>query len=138
MIETSELRIGNSVLWNRHDESLENEVVEIYTIQRASVRAYTEIEELSEMLLRYEDIEPIPLTEEWLVRFGFTYDGVLIDMLLEIEKYKFLGYDNKSKRVHCYHFKPTVQGANLCECKYVHQLQNLYFALTGGELTIKE
>ena len=24
------------------------------------------------------------------------------------------------------------------ECDYVHQLQNLYFALTGEELTIKE
>jgi len=75
--------------------------------------------------------EPIPLTEEWLLKFGF-------------EKHRFS------------HLKKHKSGVVLClldDCfvlnnykdhliinyknKYVHQLQNLYFALTGQELELK-
>lgn len=71
--------------------------------------------------------EPIVLTEDWLIRFGFKKDilpyfgslifekdGITLDhdfVLMDIDK-----------RV---------------EIKYVHQLQNLYFALTGEELQLK-
>lgn len=69
-------------------------------------------------------IQPIPLTEEWLLKFGF-------------EIYEF---DHKENQ---YRFKERLlvirkgvfcdYGTNV-ELKYVHQLQNLYFALTGEEL----
>lgn len=78
-------------------------------------------------------IKPIPLTEEWLLKFGF--DESMND------KYK-------------YYLKPTALFRGLGDCndrfyyfmsgqskaieiKHVHQLQNLYFALTGEELTLK-
>lgn len=55
--------------------------------------------------------QPIPLTEEWVVRFGFKQSnlvgGIYTDANLDV-------------KVHL--------------PKYVHQLQNLYFALTGQEL----
>jgi hypothetical protein len=74
----------------------------------------------------YESISPIPLTEEWLLKFGFrinTVDGLpwyekeclTLDYMFDFER-----HDASTNRVH-----------------YVHQLQNLYFALTGEELTIK-
>lgn len=76
----------------------------------------------------YNSYEPIPLTEEWLLKFGFEkiggwddYEGYIKDEV-EIalnEKYPFENYLQK-------------------ELKHVHQLQNLYFALTGKELTIKQ
>ncbi len=78
---------------------------------------------------------PIHLTEEWLLKFGFeiafadeafkealygdnpvTEDYLII--LKNVSNYWF--YRNG-------HFK----------IRYVHQLQNLFFALTGEELTIK-
>ena len=77
---------------------------------------------------------PIPITEEWLLRFG-------IDFTSEKE---------------WYHITFTIKGLlfetstsmdgftyNLCfedmiNIKYVHQFQNIYFALTGEELTITE
>lgn len=69
--------------------------------------------------------EPIQLTDEWLLKFGFEKDGtwftksgfgISIDNL----KWQMKGYI-----------------ATFDKCLYVHQLQNLYFALTGKELTFK-
>ncbi len=78
---------------------------------------------------RMEDIEPIPLTEEWLLKFGFekTWYGVE-DALIELQKTE-KGY---ILSINCNEY---TEGK---EFYYVHQLQNLYFALTGEELTIKE
>lgn len=73
--------------------------------------------------------KPIPLTEEWLLKLGFTkLDGcfgfetqrgnlIIEEDLCEITgDYNDIGFNSP--------------------CKYVHQLQNLYFALTGSELTV--
>lgn len=77
--------------------------------------------------LVHGDFSPIPITEEWLLKFGFenylTYwhlyhDDICFDISrnfhFQIEEYN-------------YPFK----------LQYVHQLQNLYFSLTGEELKIK-
>ena len=79
-----------------------------------------------------ELLKPIPLTIEWLMKFGFcwrqNYDSWVHPK------------DNKEET--------TIdliisKGFYVCdmdhnpEIKYVHQLQNLYFALTGEELLIK-
>ena len=75
-------------------------------------------------------IYPIPLTEEWLLKFGFEYDTITYyknELMLSINK----GYYNV-----WYH--TLTHGRLFIEMKYVHQLQNLYFALTGEELTIHE
>lgn len=78
--------------------------------------------------------EPIPLTEEWLLKLGFKYYslpsennvkrgyytmkyGSTFKIIISNKKYYFLNFRK--------------------EIEYAHQLQNLYFALTGEELTIK-
>lgn len=92
--------------------------------------------------------EPIPLTEEILLRAGLTRDEVWDEGYLEYILYKFdekeiyieggcaiKYYDNK------YYF--SVSG-ELCygligeKLEYFHTVQNLYFALTGKELKTKE
>ena len=74
--------------------------------------------------------KPIQLTEEWLLKFGFVkwfYGWCLSDFCIQ---------DNEDGSF--------ILSINLGEYEagnsfyYVHQLQNLYFALTGEELTIKE
>jgi hypothetical protein len=75
-------------------------------------------------------LEPIPLTEEWLLKFGFAQ----INNRFTLENFRF--HIEKPCNYHGFLF---------CEnhivitdkIKHVHQLQNLYFALTGEELTIK-
>ena len=79
-------------------------------------------------------LEPIPLTEEWLLKFGF-------------EEYEFedeiFGYVlNDFGYVNEFQFMIRIfidfEGILIQKpIKYVHQLQNLYFALTREELTIK-
>ena len=88
-------------------------------------------------------IKPIPLTEEWLERMGFSR----IDGNGAGNVYGFIGDDmlvnDDLKFVYMFkgHGLPNMEEKFLRrnkEFKYVHQLQNLYFALTGSELTIKE
>ena len=75
--------------------------------------------------VNYKDIEPIPLTEEWLLKFGFKrvkhISGVQAAYKLENIRL------NMSNCANFYRYKLPVDS--------VHQLQNLYFALTQKELT---
>lgn len=98
---------------------------------------------------KYSELKPIPLTEDWLLKFGF-------------EKYQwcddcayipFLGRHLMARlyngKWHIFKTKVTIANSNQQYTgsvdivdkgliQYVHQLQNLYYALTGEELTIKE
>ena len=81
----------------------------------------------------FEICKPIQLTEEWLLRFGFkeflideTWYFIKNDFVFEISG--IIGFHNYNELESiCF---------NENKCKYVHQLQNLYFALTGEELTL--
>jgi hypothetical protein len=81
------------------------------------------------------EFEPIPLTEEWLLKFGFNKISDSYGINISISSYILttvaLLYSIDI-------FKKTNVYYGLIEIKHVHQLQNLYFALTGEELTIKE
>lgn len=74
---------------------------------------------------------PIPLTEEWLVKFGFEYSHRLgsrsfyniVNLYIEISVPNSSVYYTSKQELICY-------------IEYVHQLQNLYFALTGEELEL--
>lgn len=79
--------------------------------------------------IEIEEFEGIPLTEEWLLKFGFS--GAL---------YYFKSGFEFSLKKQSDGFVMIINDYEECwpEIQYVHQLQNLYFALTGEELTIKE
>ena len=87
-------------------------------------------------LNRYSVIEPIPLTEEWLLKFGFERHHS--DYSNSVIYIKDVPNNNEFK----WGVYPLELGSGFIinkskNLKYVHQLQNLYFALTGEELTIK-
>jgi len=84
--------------------------------------------------------KPILLTEEWLLKFGFSenendvlqIETTLMPLSVTLsdnypdEKYKAWVYEDENSSYH-------IISDNI---KYVHQLQNLYHALTGEELTL--
>lgn len=83
---------------------------------------------------------PIPIIEEWLLKFGFEKKS---QGQYYISRYKELGHEFGDFSISIYDdTQIKAWRANkyigVISCAYVHQLQNLYFALTGEELTIKE
>jgi len=112
-MRANELRIGNWV--SNGDIEFQITSKDIY---HRDVRVYGSF------------IKGIPITPEWLERVGFEKNifsngdykyiksGLSISSNLQSANWKFGRIENE-------------------RCKYVHQLQNLYFALTGEELEYK-
>jgi hypothetical protein len=73
-------------------------------------------------------IKPIHLKEDWFIKLGFvrTFHGYYKQPLI-------IRMDEK---INYYYDIDEKIGSNI-EITYVHQLQNLYFALTGEELELK-
>ena len=107
-MKVNELRIGNYVKSKRHDLDVVTQVGKSNVWGKFN-----------------EDIfpMPMPLTEEWLMKFGF-------------EPNSNNQYRLKSRLIVIRDGVFTDYGSNV-QLINVHQLQNFYFALTGEELTIK-
>jgi len=86
------------------------------------------------------DVSPVLMSKQWLERFGFR----------QVDQHYHKSYQNQGgEQIFC------ISGGDLnnwqffvesearenhidIEIRYVHQLQNLYFALTGEELSVKK
>ena len=74
-------------------------------------------------------ILPIKLTKDWLLKFGFSMIYENTYYLPKFSDFDVYNYDeNKCKLL----YSPNID--LYCCFEYVHQLQNLYFAMTGEEL----
>lgn len=144
MVNVQELRIGNAV----YKKDLIGDGNGIRIIDRLHFITAYDIYHI------VEDDDPtnhpISLTPEWLERCGFVklnhlgnveyslvineeltveaciYDRLVIRLVTENENH------DENVNVGSY-----VTYQNIDKCKHLHQLQNLYFALTGEELTIQ-
>lgn len=125
MIKVNELRIGNYFKPIKESKDEFVEAVEIHS------SGHVYCEDSAGVIFNSNEFEPIKLTEEWLLKFGF---------------YKRYTTGNYSIVINGYSYGINTSGnvdldyeeyENICEIKYVHQLQNFYSALTGEELTLK-
>lgn len=91
----------------------------------------------SKLSQSYEEFEPIELTEEWLLKMGF--DSNKVAYKIDNERFLFELYFYDAWNLN-YTEKPKFGNGNveISGYWYVHQLQNLFFALCGEELKIKE
>lgn len=80
--------------------------------------------------------EPIPLTEEILLKCGFVNieSKNIYKLYLPNDNQLLIGFNFQSE-LRLYY---KVFNVDLVEIKSLHQLQNLYFALTGKELEFKK
>lgn len=116
-MKASELRVGSLV-------DYEGAVHTVYEIQTNLCRSYRNKNNAEMYLHGYSEIKPIPLTEEWLTKLGF--DGCnWIDA--GALGFQYLPYEKCVTLI----YSESVSVPNI---QFVHQLQNLYFALTGEEL----
>lgn len=80
-------------------------------------------------------IEPIPLTEEWLLKFNGKFKDISHRTECFFNSCCFEIYLDKNEITLIYTGGEGVELSN--PIRYLHQLQNLYFALTGTHLTLK-
>lgn len=131
---SSELRIGNCVSIKNHINLCK--VVEIKE-QTLRVEYFREdIKSLHKPIIEIERIQHIPLTEEWLLKFGFDF-SVDTWYLNGVAIWETECCDAKGNEEIGFFYELREVGMMDMNIKYVHQLQNLYFALTGQELKIK-
>jgi len=108
-MKTTELRIGNILeLPNKHPVQIS-------------------IDSLKEIESGIHPYQKIPLTEEWLLKFEFEKINHRIEGV--IYRREWLNFSET--------FLVDWRGGYIGRIQYVHQLQNLYFALCNEELVIK-
>lgn len=125
MIAANELRIGNLIYFPSTSERFEQAIV---SIGPEAVNGFD-----------FEECDPIPITEEWLLKFGFTRHHndyfnrvILIKNVVDFDsgepqdEFEFLLYPNLLGSAE------TVRDS--IKLKYIHHVQNIFFSLTGKEL----
>jgi hypothetical protein len=129
-MKASDLRIGNLV-------DLGNRIAKVTEINHLAC-VVVDLEETQDTIEDYERVKGIILTEEWLVNLGFM---AYIDFGVKMgtyDKVPLCGftYSINTNKVMIMHKGNNNSHWLDIEIKYVHQLQNLYFALTGEELIL--
>lgn len=112
--------------------------IEYLSVGNGKVGMYPNIdgkvrEDVHPLTWEIQDLSPIPLSPEWLERLGFLNiaGSFRKDGLYKME---FVFYVKEG--ILRYQTKGSGFSIELEHIQYVHQLQNLYFAFTGEELTL--
>lgn len=134
MIRPKDLRIGNCFYPTETKEGI-NVPVTSYVFQVDSIDKFGEVKVIDPtqpgtMIFKCSEIEPIPLTPEILTAAGFTMLGNRL--CLTVTDLFTFGKQIRGDDVILFFEEEHAEIA----VRYLHQLQNLYHALTGQELTV--
>jgi hypothetical protein len=121
-LRIEELRIGNWIFEEGQDDNKPFQIFSIYHEVKNN-----KVNGLPICLMR-----PIPLTEDILLKCGFVKQDGDLELYL---KPMLLSYDLKTNKMYLMAGQ-FAECTDTVPCEYLHQLQNLYFALTGEELNI--
>jgi len=114
-MKANELRIGNYISTDKG------------ILQKVNFNTFEYL--ANDKFAPHDAIDPIPITEEWLLKFGFDK---------AVNKPIYIRWAGRFKIKYYLAINSlAIIGSSSLELKYVHQLQNLYYALTGTELEIK-
>ena len=130
-MKAEELRIGNYVSCMYYDDN-DDEIWEDTTIlcidgTGGDIAEYKFWFEGSSNKEIYHENKPIPLTEQWLLNFGF--ETINIGKII-YRKNGIEIYVKNDKFI----FQYGISLSQTSIIEFVHHLQNLYFELTGEEL----
>ena len=123
IIKIEELRIGNYICVNNNGHPCR--VTELTTMS-CTVESIKENNKEPYV----KTMNTIPLTEEWLLKFGFEKKKGYYDRY-------YYRIDGMDIRIDGDMFETEVGECLYKSIKYVHQLQNLFFAHNDQELTMK-
>lgn len=130
MIDPRELRIGNLItdIWAPDGSAFE--VVLLSS-------KYPIVKYGNNLSANCRNLKPIPLTEELLVKAGFKKETNEYFLIKHEYSNLLIFYSKIHNRFWYFADVERRQYNSTKPIEYLHQLQNLYFALTGTELTIK-
>ncbi|WP_430827284.1 hypothetical protein [Chryseobacterium indologenes] len=129
-MEANELRIGNFVM------------VHNFAIHEGGKPVEWAIGQVSaEGIAQADKFKPIPLSEEWLLKFGLEQMKDSTTYEWKDGDYRSVQVDLKAKEAEIYLCGADSVMSSDCfpidHIKYVHEFQNLFFALKAKELTLK-
>ena len=121
-LSAKDLRIGN-LIYNIKNEFEKRQII-VSGITNTMIAC-------KQIVTEHKFFEPIPLSEEWLLKAGFnkqSLSGIHNCFVIKRKNnYHFTLYESENS----YNINNRMLEVDI---KYVHQLQNLYLALTGEEL----
>jgi len=120
-MKATELRIGNYI---------------DYTTEREIVTMQTTYEYIRLINNGNKNFKPIPLTEEWLLKFGFEIYNDPETVFYEIKFDKIANYKFCISRKIGFGIFYYENNFSTTQIDSVHSLQNLFFAITNEELTL--
>ena len=136
-LKANECRYGNFIIgtYESEDDNLVHETICEFKFYDCYNNYYNV--ESKERIEEFTGFKPIPLTEEWLLKFGFV--KINRNFLLEFYNNGCFFYDLNKKEfwIGGYNSCASSQGFIVDNIEFVHQLQNIIFALTNKELEIK-
>ena len=127
-MEADELMLGNYINVDNkiHLPLYSNLIFKIISINKKAVSIELAFKADFDFGQKLKYIKPIPLTEDWLIKFGFeeTSKNTFVNefLIFKISENKFM-------------YEPLNE---IIELKYIHTLQNYFFALCGKELILKK
>ena len=129
-MKANELRIGNVIMFADYGGIVYRK---ISAIKFNEFGFYSDIDGTN-----FEICKPVLITKEWLLKLGFEYNDYYKNYKIKSGQYFNSvqyndecfewNYNNDNSDAECYY---------VTSVKYIHEIQNLYFALTGEELTFK-
>ena len=136
-MNTKELRLGNFInrrYWNSepNNEKYCTEVNVVTWISPSNINVSPIISK-EKFRIAKDDILPAELTEYWVRKFGFTHIENKT-YIIDDGNYEVQFFDDCIR----FYIAAYMDSPPSVEIKYIHELQNLYFFLSGKELKIKE
>lgn len=132
MINARELRIGN-IYRRKHGKGFTDQAID----EGMMGKIFGNTNEFA-----LNDFENIPISEEWLIQLGFEKSfshGYLNSQFYRKENYTLNELQGEDAYYAFCEWEDAAEQQGyrrLSQIQYVHQLQNLYFALTGTELSL--
>jgi hypothetical protein len=117
MIKYEELKLNNSVISKKH----KGLITEIRDLHPDSLGLWAN----PLAIYKYKDIDPIPLTDDWLLRFGFVQNP---DWTIRWGDHSRFTLDDEFR----FHVDRGAGAVRIAwNVEHVHTLQNLFYSLTG-------
>lgn len=140
-MKASELRIGNYCHYKMNNFHIK--INDLHDVRKEWLElCIIDVGDLNMLINNPHDPDfiPIEINQQWLIDFGFELDESDNYKIESVWYNKILHNENEISvnfKIKLFTIGLNIEWINPIKIEYVHDLQNIYFALTGIELTKK-